>query len=183
MAPQTRHYRATARLLHWGMAILLIGLIIAGFIMVQNGLPQALQNQLFAMHKNIGLLVLVLVLLRLAYRMVNPAPPLPASISPVQRRIAAVSHASLYLLMIAMPVLGYVRVRAGGFPVESLDAWGVPALIAKSEPLAAAAKSAHYAGALLLTALVVLHVGAALYHALVLRDGVFARMATGGARR
>lgn len=81
--------------------------------------------------------------------------------------------------MIAMPIAGYVRVKAGGFPIESLDAWGVASLVPRSDALAKSAKAAHYAGALAFAGLVTLHIGAALYHAIVLRDGVFARMGFG----
>ncbi len=174
------HYRGFARFMHWGMAALVLGLIVAGFVMVQEGLPRPLQDRLFVMHKNIGLLVLAAALLRLAYRAVNPAPPLPASVTGAQRRAAALSHLALYGLMIAMPVLGYIRVKAGGFPIESLDAWGVASLVPRSDALANAAKTAHYLGAIALTGLVTLHVAAALYHAFILRDGVFSRMVSGG---
>ena len=173
-------YRPLARLLHWGMAALILGLIAAGFVMVQEGLPRALQNTLFVAHKNIGLVVLALVLVRLAYRAVNPAPPLPPSVTGWQRTAAGLSHLALYALMIAMPVLGYIRVKAGGFPIESLDGWGVASLVPRSDTLANAAKALHFAGALALAALVTLHVTAALYHGLVLRDGVFGRMVRGG---
>mgnify|MGYP005857321029 CR=1 FL=1 len=175
-------YPFFARIMHWGMAALVLALIAAGFAMVQEGLPQATQNALFVFHKNAGLLVLLAVLVRLAYRMANPPPPLPAAVGAAQRRVAGLSHAALYALMIAMPVLGHVRVKAGGFPIETLDAWGVPALVPRSDALASAAKAAHFAGALALTALAALHISAALYHAAVLRDGVFARMGFGASR-
>jgi cytochrome b561 len=87
-----------------------------------------------------------------------------------------VSHAVLYGLLILMPVAGYVRVKAGGFPIEMLDALGVPSLVPRSDAIAAAAKSIHYAGGLALAAFVLLHVSAALYHGILRKDGVFSRM-------
>jgi cytochrome b561 len=75
-----------------------------------------------------------------------------------------------------MPVAGYVRVRAGGFPIEWLDALGLPTLVPRSDQLAEVAKNIHYSGSLVLAALVALHVGAALYHGMFRRDGVFSRM-------
>lgn len=179
MPPIAPAYRPLSRLLHWAMAAIIIALIMAGFVMVQQGLARALQNTLFVFHKNIGLVVLALALLRLAYRAANPAPPLPPSVTGWQRRAAGLSHLALYALMIAMPVLGYIRVKAGGFPIESLDAWGVASLVPRSDALANTAKTLHYAGALALGALVTLHIAAAIYHALVLRDGVFRRMMRG----
>lgn len=175
--PQTApRYRLFSRVMHWGVALLVLAMIPAGLIMVQEGVARETRNALFIFHKNVGVLLLILVLVRLGYRMLNPAPPLPDSVPPLQRRVSAVSHALLYGLLIAMPVLGYTRVKADGFPIEALDAMGVPALVPRSEALADIAQSAHYIGGLMLAALVAVHVGAALLHGVVLRDGVFRRM-------
>lgn len=169
-------YSGLSRALHWLVAILILGMIPVGVVMTQEGLPRSLQNTLFIFHKNFGVVVLVLMLLRLAWRAVRPAPELPESVAGWQRKAAAYSHAALYFLAIAVPIAGYVRVRAGGFPIEWLDAMGVPALVPKSEALATAAKTLHYVGGLALAALVLLHIGAALQHGLIKRDGVFSRM-------
>ena len=119
-------YRTPARLFHWTVAILVLLMIPAGLVMVQQGIPRGLQNALFIFHKNMGVVVLLIVIARLAYRRFNPPPPLPESMPHLQRRIAGASHAALYALLVLMPVAGYIRVRAGGFPIEWLDAMGVP---------------------------------------------------------
>lgn len=67
MASPSASYRGFARFLHWGMAALVLGMIAAGFVMVQEGLSQTLQNRLFVLHKNLGLVVLAAVLVRLAF--------------------------------------------------------------------------------------------------------------------
>lgn len=176
MPPPVRKYRGPARLLHWVIAVLLFLMIPAGFVMIQEGLAREISNRLFIFHKNMGVILLVLILLRVLFRLVNPPPPMTAQLPLWQERIAAASHGLLYLLLVVMPVAGYVRVRAGGFPIEMLDAWGVPALVPESEALANTAKAVHYYGALAITALIALHVGAALFHLIVRRDGVFQRM-------
>ncbi|MFP4275368.1 MAG: cytochrome b, partial [Paracoccaceae bacterium] len=158
--PSTR-YRLPARLLHWGIALLVLATIPVGFVMIQSGLEREVQNALFVFHKNVGVLLLVLVAIRAAYRWRHPPAPLPADIPDWQRRIAGLTHAALYGLLFLMPVAGYVRVRAGGFPLESLDAIGVPSLVPESEALADTAKALHYYGALAITGLIALHVGAA----------------------
>ena len=99
-------YSLIARLFHWGVAALVLAMIPAGVIMVQEGLPRETANMLYIFHKNVGVLVLLVVLARLAYRFFNPVPPLPAGINPLQKRISHVSHALLYVLLIAMPILG-----------------------------------------------------------------------------
>ncbi|MEM9395581.1 MAG: cytochrome b [Pseudomonadota bacterium] len=176
MSDVTTSYRFTARLLHWAIGLLIIAMILAGFAMLQEELPRSVRNTLFIFHKNAGILALVAVIVRLAYRALHTPPALPETVEPMQRRAAAVSHFALYALMIAMPIFGYVRVKAGGFPIESLDAWGVPSLVPRSDQLASLAKSAHYVGAIVISVVVLAHISAALYHALVLKDGVFQRM-------
>lgn len=176
MAPIDQGYRSMARLLHWVMAVLVLLMIPAGFIMIQKGLPRGLQDSLFIFHKNFGVLLLVLIVLRAIYRAFRKPPPEPASLHPLQRLAASLTHIGLYTMLFIMPLAGYVRVRAGGFPIESLDALGVAALVPRSEALANAAKAVHYYGSFVLAVLIAMHVGAALLHGLVLRDGVFSRM-------
>jgi cytochrome b561 len=169
-------YRGPARLFHWGMAVLVLATIPAGFIMVQDGLDRSLQNSLFLFHKNVGVLLLILVLGRLLYRWRHAPAPLPQDMPGWQRTAAGLSHGALYTLLLVMPVAGYVRVRAGGFPIESLDALGLPSLVPRSDALAEAAKAVHYYGGLAVAALIALHIGAAAYHGVLRRDGVFSRM-------
>lgn len=169
-------YRPLARALHWMTALLVLTTIPAGIVMLQEGLDRPLQNLLFMFHKNIGVVILLLVLIRLAYRAANPPPPLPLSVPDWQRRIAGLTHVLLYTALIVMAVSGYVRVVAGGFPLEWWDALGVPRLAPRSDAVAGVAKTIHWAAHYAVIALVVLHVGAALFHGIVKRDGVLARM-------
>ncbi len=169
-------YKPIARALHWIIALIVAGMLFAGLTMVQPGLERSYQDMLFIFHKNTGVIVLLLMLWRLAYRLMNPPPPLPASIAPIQARIAGLTHGALYLLLFVMAVSGYIRVTAGGFPLEGLDALGLPRLAPKSEGLANAAKAVHFFAHYALMLLIVMHVGAALFHGIVKRDGVFSRM-------
>ncbi len=165
------------------MALLVIATIPAGQIMIQEGLARSTQNALFVFHKNVGVIILLLVLARIAYRAAYPPPPLPVSIPGWQRAVAHATHALLYLLLLVMAVSGYVRVVAGGFPLELLDALGAPRLAPRSDPLAETAKAVHYYARFALVALILAHIGAALHHGLFKRDGVFSRMWPAGARR
>ncbi|WP_233488890.1 cytochrome b [Rhodovulum sp. 12E13] len=169
-------YSGLARAIHWAVAVLVLAMIPAGLVMVQDGLPRPVQNGLFIFHKNVGVVVLLLMLVRLGVRRLRPPPDLPAHLPGWQRRAAAASHAGLYGLAILVPVAGYVRVRAGGFPVEWLDTLGVPALVPRSDALAQAAQTTHYVAALTFAALIGLHVLAAFYHGVLRRDGVFGRI-------
>jgi len=179
MTQELSGYSAIARLFHWSIAVLVLLMIPAGLVMVTEGLPRAVQNTLFIFHKNTGLVILFLVLLRFLYRKVNPPPSLPESLPGWQKTAAILNHGILYVLLFLMPIAGYVRVKAGDFPIEALDALGVPSLVPKSESLANFASLVHATGAFLLIAFVSLHLLAAAYHGLVRRDGVVARMARG----
>jgi cytochrome b561 len=93
-----------------------------------------------------------------------------------QQRISGLSHGALYVLLVVVPLAGYVRVRAGGFPIESLDSLGISTFIPRSKALAETAQSVHYFGGLAIAAIIALHIGAALHHGLIKRDGIFSRM-------
>ncbi|MEM9229524.1 MAG: cytochrome b [Pseudomonadota bacterium] len=176
MANPVETYKRPARWIHWLMALCILPMIPAGFIMIQEGIPRPLQNTLFLFHKNMGSLLLLLIVIRLLYRAFNPPPPEPAHLPQWQVKVAAATHWLLYALLVVMPLSGYVRVRAGGFPIEMLDALGVPSLVARSDQVAGIAKSVHFFAGYMIAALVALHIAAALQHAIIKRDGVFSRM-------
>lgn len=176
MTDRILRYRVPARLIHWTMALLVIGMIPVGFLMVREGLDKSLQNFLFIAHKNIGVLLLVLIFVRLVYRWLNPPVLSPVPLPKVQEFAAHATHFGLYAMLLIMPLAGYVRVRAGGFPIETLDAMGIPAMVPRSEALAGFAKAVHFYGSYAIAALVLMHVGAAMFHGVVRKDGIFSRM-------
>ncbi|SNR45094.1 cytochrome b [Paracoccus sediminis] len=173
-------YRPPARWLHWIVAAAVLLMIPAGLTMTQEGLSRPVQDTLFLFHKNLGTVLIPVILMRVIYRLTHRPPPLPKTIPAWQRTAAAVSHGLLYALLIVMPLSGFVRVRAGGYPIELLDRLGFGPWIAKSESLADAASALHATAAFVLIAILAVHVGAALQHALIRRDGVWSRMWPGG---
>lgn len=170
-------YKPLARIMHWLTALLVLLTIPAAVLMLTPGIGRSLQDPLFIFHKNIGVVILILVAVRLAYRLINPPPPLPASVPGFQRIVAEATHWALYGFLLAMALSGYIRVSAGGFPLEVFDSLGIPRLAPRSDELAAIAKQAHATLRFPLIALIALHIGAALYHGLIKRDGVLRRMA------
>jgi len=158
------------------MALLVLGLIPVGFLMIEDWVSRDLRNTMFISHKNIGSLMLALFVLRLAYRLFNPPKPTPVDLPPLQETAAKITHFGLYAMLLIMPLSGYVRVRAGGFPIEALDALGVPPLVPRSDALAEFAKDVHFFAAYGFIFLIAMHVGAAAYHGLVRRDGIIFRM-------
>jgi cytochrome b561 len=176
MTSITKRYNVASRLIHWVMALLVLGMIPVGFVMVQDGISRSLQNFLFIAHKNVGVLLLILIFVRLFNRWRNPPSLQPVKLARVQELAAQLTHIALYGLLLIMPLAGYIRVKAGGFPIESLDALGIPALVLRSDALAEAAKTVHFYGAYAVAAFVLMHIGAACFHGLVRKDGVFSRM-------
>jgi cytochrome b561 len=169
---EQKHYAGMTRFLHWTVAVMVLATIPIGVIMLQEGLARSTQNLLFILHKNGGVILLLLVVLRILWRLATPAPALPAHLPDWQKRAAKATQILLYALLLIMAISGYIRVRAGGFPIEMLDALGVPGLVPRSDTLAEAAKTIHAYARFPLAALIALHIAAGLKH-LFVKDGVF----------
>ncbi len=167
-------YTRTAIALHW-LAVLLIAANLAlGLSMVDMPLgPQKLRW--FAWHKWIGITVFLVTAARLGWRRAHPAPP-PVAMPEWQRRAAAAIHAALYVLMLAIPLSGWLYSSATGVSVVYLGLVPLPDLVPKDKALAAVLKLLHIMLNFTLLALVFVHTGAALKHHFVDRDGVLARM-------
>ncbi len=170
-----RRYSAVAIALHWLVAVLILGSFVVGTYMVNLDLsPWKLK--VYAWHKWTGVTIFLLVAVRLAWRVTHRPPELPAAIPEWQRRAAAIAHALLYLLMLAVPLSGWLMSSAGGFPVVYFGVFQLPDIVAKDKELFELMKSVHFALNKALLAVVVLHVAAAIKHHYVDRDDVLARM-------
>ncbi len=161
------------RVLHWLMAICILAMLFIGVGMVSTVSPDYLT--LVSIHKPLGILILLLALLRLAVRWRYGAPPLPANMPEVMKLAARLSHFVFYLLMIAMPLIGWAMLSAADYPVM-VGGLRLPAIVPPSASLHSLLWSAHQILALCFFALILLHLAAALLHAWVRRDGVFETM-------
>jgi cytochrome b561 len=168
-------YASASRLLHWLTVILVLTTIPAGLVMVEQGLPRWLQDSLFLYHKNIGPVILLLVILRLVFRFVHRPPPFPDTLPRSQALVAETVHWLLYACLIVMAVSGTIRVQAGGFPMEIWDPL-FGGMVSKDKALADTAKAVHYWVRIPLILLILAHIGAAAMHGLIKKDGIFSRM-------
>jgi len=168
-------YSNIAIVLHWVIAALVVTLVALGFYM--TGLPRNTPDRAYFvnLHKSLGVLTLVLVVVRAGWRLSHKPPPLPASTPAWQQGGAALSHGLLYAVMLLQPVTGYLMSSFGKFGVRF---FGVPLPVAGwPDPLLRGwFANAHRAIAFVLISLVAIHVMAAAGHGLLARDGVLQRM-------
>jgi cytochrome b561 len=171
------------RLLHWTSAALVLGQWLLGRYMTSLG-PEALAEKfvLYQRHKSLGLVILALTLVRLLWRLGEPArPDHPPGMPPWQRRTAAASHALLYLLLLAMPITGFLAAAASplGIPTLLFGLIPIPHPIGPDARLEALLLTAHRIQGWVLAALLAIHIAAALKHHLIDRDRVLLRMIVG----
>ena len=166
---------APAKFLHWLVAILIFIQFALGWLAVGWRLSPTKLN-LFVWHKSTGILILLLVLVRLLWRLVNLTPVIPLDTPAWERGAARLSHGLLYILMIAMPLAGWIVQSASGVPFRIFWRIPLPAIVSPDRDMAELAAVVHFSLGLVFAALLVLHVGAALRHHFVKRNTILTRM-------
>jgi cytochrome b561 len=165
----------TAQTLHWGMATLILGMFGLGWVAASWPLSKT-KLQLFFWHKSIGMLLLALVALRALWRSLDPAPPLPSTMTRLEVWLAQASHLALYGLMAAIPLSGWVINSAANFPFQVFGLFPLPAVVEPSKATQQLAAAIHLGLFWALAALLTVHVAAALRHHFWLRDDILRRM-------
>ncbi|OMW47252.1 cytochrome b [Burkholderia pseudomallei] len=163
-----------ARLLHWVMAAMIVSMLFVGAGMVTT--VSGRHAALVAMHKPLGVLVLVLACVRVVVRLSSRPPALPADLPGWQKFAAHGSHLVLYALMIAMPLVGWAMLSAGGYPVTLGGGVRLPSIVPADAVWFAWLRHAHRWLAYLFFATFLAHFAAALYHGMIRRDGVLRAM-------
>jgi cytochrome b561 len=184
--PEAQQYTATAKSLHW----LIVGLLIVQYILsfempdVHRGVAP---EGLIGLHLSFGVTIILLMLARLAWRLTHPAPPPPEGLPSWQLLASRWTHFSLYLLLFLVPVIGLINAQAHGFHVTAFGILPVPEVVpmgVDGRPTSAIFRQIgepHILLSYVLLGVAGLHVLGALYHRLVLRDRVLARMLPGDA--
>lgn len=168
--------------IHWLLALALVGTFVLGVYM--HELPfSPTRLKLYNWHKWAGVTILLLSVLRLVWRLTHPAPALPVAIEaamPAWQRMAHhATHHALYALFFVVPLVGWAYSSAAGFPVVLFGVLPLPDFVSADKALAALIKPWHEITALAMGALVLAHVGAALMHQFIDRDGLMQRMLPG----
>ena len=181
-----------ARLLHWAMGLIIIGLVGVGLYMVEvlgdDSNSLLLRYELTQMHKSFGFVAFALALLRIGWRWMNPTPVVPNA-SPFMQTLAHGGHLALYLCMIALPISGWLMASAS--PYNDPDAYiRIPNMVfglfelpdpypKGDEALTKLLGKVHFYTAMVLVIILLGHIGAALKHHLIDRDRVLVRMLKG----
>ncbi|MFM0195170.1 cytochrome b [Paraburkholderia strydomiana] len=172
----TGRYHGAAIALHWLIAVLIVGGFYLGWIMTDIPGFTPTKLKYFSWHKWIGVTVLMLAVARVLWRATHRAPALDSATPAWQKAAAHAVHGLLYLLMLAIPVSGYLYSSAAGIQVVYLGIVPLPTFIGPDQALKATLRTVHVLLNYTLLALVAMHVLAALKHQFVDRDGLLARM-------
>ena len=168
------HFSLSMRVLHWAMAALVISMLAAGMLMIRSLEPW--QLTIITFHKAFGVIAVILVAVRLLNRIRHQLPALPDGLSALQKTAATSSHWLLYSLLFAMPVSGYLMQYFAARPIEMFGWFRLPTALQVDIYNYALFRELHGWLAVALTAVIALHVGAALHHHFIRKDNVLKSM-------
>lgn len=168
-------YGMIALCFHWGMALIIFFVLALGLYM--EDLPLGVEKlKYYGWHKALGIIILFLVVLRLAWRATQITPPLPASLGRYMIYAANLGHAALYACMILLPINGWYMSSAAGFPVSVFGWFTLPVLVQPNEEMRQILSVIHEGLAYGLMVLIAGHILAALMHHYIHKDSVLRRM-------
>ncbi|MEN4401131.1 cytochrome b [Mycolicibacterium senegalense] len=171
--PPITKFNLTARLLHWSMAVMVIAQFFLGVTMIA---ALSYYPLLLAIHRPLGIAILVFVIVRLINRLTRRLPPFLTTMGPVERRVATYSEYLLYALLLAQPLIGWAMLSAAQSPVVLVGAVHLPVIAPHNLTLYAVLRTAHTVAAYLLFATFTAHICAVLFHTVALRDRIVRRM-------
>ena len=175
MTSADKRFTVVQRFPHWLMAICILAMLFIGVGMNSTVAPKYVP--LLVTHKTLGVTILILALIRLGVRLRYGVPLLPADLPGPMKLGVRLSHFALYVLMIAMPLLGLTMQWTGAYPIVLYGDIRLPTLLPQSDAIHTLLWEAHFYLAFAFFAFILLHVAAALFHAFIRRDGVFESMA------
>ncbi|MNS01088.1 cytochrome b561 [compost metagenome] len=165
------------RLLHWTMAVLILAMLFIGVGMLSTAGPA--YTALLSLHRPLGAALFMLAVIRLSIRLQTRTPPLPDNASSLLKAVVKASHALLYGAMIAMPLISWAMLSAGGYPVKLGPGLFLPPLVPQDLHLFGVLRLAHTLAAFAFFILILGHISAAMIHAFIRRDGVLSAIGFG----
>jgi cytochrome b561 len=170
-----RSWGSVSKLLHW----LIVLLIINQWVIAEraDSLPIGIAKlQALAWHKSFGITILMLAVVRLAWRWMNPVPDLAGETRPWERVLARISHLLLYALIFAMPLSGWLMSSAKNFPVSWFKLLQLPDLVSPDQQIFERMRDLHHLLFDVLVVVAAVHVAGALKHHFINRNDVLKRM-------
>jgi cytochrome b561 len=175
-------YGSVAKWFHWITVVLLAVALPVGFVIKYITPEDGFAHKMlfYAIHESAGLTIFVVALARLAWRLTHRPPPHPSDLPPLMRKAADGVHHALYAMLILQPLLGFFMTNAFGFPMQGATAYlgliDLPKFMEARKGLAEALKLLHMIGGYTILVLLVLHIGGAVFHQAIRRDGTLLRM-------
>lgn len=169
-------YGSVTKTFHWLIFFLLLFMVILGYSL--DEIPKDVRSVYSNIHKLTGVLILVLTLMRAAWALANPKPLLPLDTPEWQKTAERTVHLLLYLVVIAMPIVGLIGSSAAG-KLPHMGGVSIGFAIKQNKALVSASFATHELLAIILIILVSIHVGAALYHCFIKHDDTLSRMLPG----
>ena len=169
-------YNAAAQALHWLTALLMFAILPVAWHMTTMARDNPTRETWYTVHKSLGLTILALAVIRLVIRALNPPPPLPGLMGRLEEGAAVASHWLLYLVLLVMPISGYLISAAGGHAVSYFGLFEIPSFVPESAKVALTAVQVHLLTQWAVYGLIALHLLATAWHLIVRRDDVLARM-------
>lgn len=164
-----------SRILHWFMAIAILFMFCLGITMINMRLsPEKLE--MFMVHKSTGMLLLLAVIIRVLWRIINPPPKFPTFISRNQQQMVRLGQMLMYILLFCIPISGWVINSAANFPLHWFGLFQIPAITEPNIAVEEMAKTVHFTLICILGVLILGHVAAALHHHFILKNDVLRRM-------
>ena len=175
-----RHYSHAMMALHWTTATLIVTVVVLSWVFPHG--PARETSIELLLHRSFGLTILALTLVRVIVGRLTAAPAEDADVPWIEAAAARVTHGLLYAILLAMPVTGFLWTAARGDGVDVFGLFSIPPIMAPSDTLRGIVRLIHSAGQYAVYAVVGLHASAAVFHWVVRRDGVMARMLPGADR-
>jgi cytochrome b561 len=171
----TSGYTPVARALHWTTAALVIFMILAGFY-IANVEDGPFGDEIYDLHKSVGILILPLILVRLLYRLTHKPPPLPADMPFIEQLAAHANHWGLYVMLIAQPIVGWIATSAYRAPIPFFWLFNIPPIWREDRAFSDRPYVVHGWIGIAITVFVLGHIAAALFHHFIRKDDILVRM-------
>jgi cytochrome b561 len=176
-------YDRVAQTGHWLVAALTIVTVLLGWTIAGTPRNTPQRELVLLLHRSLGLTILAAVVFRAGWRWRHPAPPLPLTVTRVEMVLARSTHLTLYVILIVIPLAGYLNAAAAGHAVSLFGILRIPPCLPENDRVSQAAIAVHLVGQYVLYLFVALHTAGALYHGVIRRDGVLDRMLPTRCRR